>query len=172
MIVFITGSESTGKTELAKGLADHFGVCWVPEFAREYIGNITGKYNFRDIEEIARHQIQEIISHLDDDLVFFDTGLIITKVWFEKKYKKVPKWFDSIYRDYSEGHYLLCCADLPWIADPLRENPKIREELNSAYEAHIKDVNCPLEKITGEGNVRLSNAIGAVEEWIRIENNK
>lgn len=170
MIVFITGSESTGKTKLAQDLADHFGVSWVPEYAREHIENLNGKYHIQDIEEIARHQIQEIISHLNDHLVFFDTGLIITKVWFEKKYQKVPEWFDALYRDFSVGHYLLCSPDLPWIADPVRENPEIREELNNIYEIQIEDINCPFERISGEGSERLKNAIYAVDEWLEIEN--
>ncbi|MEA1876141.1 MAG: ATP-binding protein [Bacteroidota bacterium] len=171
MIVFITGSESTGKTKLAQGLADHFGVSWVPEYARRYIENLNGQYHIQDVEEIARHQIQEIISHMNDNLVFFDTGLIITKVWFEEKYQKVPEWFDTLYRDFSVGHYLLCCPDLPWRSDPVRENPEIREKLNRIYELQIEDIDCPFERISGGGSERLKRAISAVDKWLKIENN-
>ncbi|MCK5820653.1 MAG: ATP-binding protein [Bacteroidales bacterium] len=172
MIVFITGSESTGKTKLAQELAEYYSATWVPEYARQYVESLSGDYHIKDVEEIARRQIQEIISHLNDPLVFFDTGLIITKVWFEKKFRNVPEWFDKLYRDFSEGHYLLCSPDLPWIADPLRENPDIREELNRAYEDHIKDINCPFKRISGQGAERKNSAISAVEEWLRIENKK
>src|SRR5436305_357207 len=34
--VCLTGAESTGKTELAKELAAHFGAPYVPEFSRQY----------------------------------------------------------------------------------------------------------------------------------------
>lgn len=171
MIVYITGSESTGKTELAQGLAAHFGVSWVPEYARKYIENLKGKYRINDVEEIARFQIQEIISHQSDKLVFFDTGLIITRVWFEKKFQTIPTWFETIYRDFSNGHYLICNTDLPWVEDPVRENPEIRDELNSSYEAEIIDVNCPFQIISGKGSERLENAIFAVEKWLKVENN-
>ena len=170
MIVFITGSESTGKTELARGLAHHFGISWVPEYARYYIENLNRKYQIQDLEEIARHQIQEIISHQNEKFIIFDTGLIITKVWFEKKFRKVPEWFEALYRDYSNGYYLLCSPDLPWLADPVRENSERREELDFAYAAQINSINCPMKRISGKGSERLKSAIYTIEEWLEIEN--
>jgi hypothetical protein len=35
--VVVYGPESTGKTTLARQLAEHFGAAWVPEYARAYI---------------------------------------------------------------------------------------------------------------------------------------
>ena len=35
--VVMFGPESTGKTTLAKALAEHYNTQWVPEYAREYL---------------------------------------------------------------------------------------------------------------------------------------
>ena len=37
--IVIYGPESTGKTTLAKALAEIYQTTWVPEFAREYLQN-------------------------------------------------------------------------------------------------------------------------------------
>ncbi|MEA3443367.1 MAG: ATP-binding protein, partial [Bacteroidota bacterium] len=39
--IVITGAESTGKTELAKGLAKYYNTVWIPELARSYIENLN-----------------------------------------------------------------------------------------------------------------------------------
>lgn len=171
MIVFVTGSESTGKTHLAEGLAKHFNSTWVPEYARTYVENLQRPYDFRDVEAIARHQIREIDANRQrQDLVIFDTGLVITKVWFEKKFDLVPDWFEDLFSEASKGYYLLCNPDIPWLPDPVRENPVLRQELDRSYEMEIRRMNCSLERVGGMGQVRLNRAIEIVKNWLEIEN--
>jgi len=166
MIVFVTGSESTGKTVLAKSLSTHYQKDWIPEFARSFVENLDRPYNFQDVEEIAAKQIHDFKAASDKDLVFADTGLIITKIWFEKKYKKIPSWFSDVYERMSRGYYLLCENDLPWISDPVRENPNIREELNYLYEREINKLEYPFIRISGQGESRLLKAIEQVDKWL------
>ena len=35
--VVVIGPESTGKSTLCQQLAEHYGVSWVPEYARQYL---------------------------------------------------------------------------------------------------------------------------------------
>ena len=42
--IAILGPESTGKSELAKALAEYFHSEWVPEYAREYIEKLERTY--------------------------------------------------------------------------------------------------------------------------------
>ncbi len=35
--VVVFGPESTGKTTLARELAEHYGTAWIPEYLREYL---------------------------------------------------------------------------------------------------------------------------------------
>ena len=147
--VGIIGPESTGKSTLARYLARRYnGIC-VPESAREYIEKLNRPYTMGDVEAIARHQIeqlQEIDSHLSpltSNLYFFDTELIITKVWFEHKYGSCPPWLEQAIHDYPMDVYLLTYPDIEWKPDPVRENPDIRLELFDRYESEIQKLDIP-----------------------------
>ena len=147
--VGIIGPESTGKSTLARYLARRYnGIC-VPEYAREYIEKLNRPYTMEDVEAIARHQIeqlQEIDSHLSpltSNLYFFDTELIITKVWFEHKYGSYPAWLEQAIHDYPMDVYLLTYPDIEWKPDPVRENPDIRLELFDRYESEIQKLDIP-----------------------------
>ena len=147
--VGIIGPESTGKSTLARYLARRYnGIC-VPEYAREYIEKLNRPYTIEDVEAIARHQIeqlQEIDSHLSpltSNLYFFDTELIITKVWFEHKYGSCPPWLEQAIQDYPMDVYLLTYPDIEWKPDPVRENPDIRLELFDRYESEIQKLDIP-----------------------------
>lgn len=169
MRVFITGSESTGKTELASALARHYGVSWVPEFARTYMEQLHRSYTYQDVEKIASQQLADLTRYTNEKLIFFDTGLIITKIWFLRRFNQVPDWFLEQYPTMAIGHYLLCHPDLPWQPDPVRENPHIRMDLDKAYEGEMLLLNCPYERVLGEGAARLKLAIEIMDNWLGIE---
>ena len=91
--IAILGPESTGKSTLAESLAGHFVATWLPEYAREYVEKLTLPYIYDDVCNIARKQIEQQLyfeKYQPTNYIFFDTELIITKVWFEYKFKIVP----------------------------------------------------------------------------------
>ena len=140
--VGIIGPESTGKSTLARYLARRYnGIC-VPEYAREYIEKLNRPYTMEDVEAIARHQIEQL-QEIRDGLYFFDTELIITKVWFEHKYGSCPPWLEQAIQDYPMDVYLLTYPDIEWKPDPVRENPDIRLELFDRYESEIQKLDIP-----------------------------
>jgi len=60
--IVIYGPESTGKTTIAKALADTFQTAWVPEFARDYLqkkfdstGEVCSK---EDLIQIVKGQME------------------------------------------------------------------------------------------------------------------
>jgi hypothetical protein len=81
----------------------------------------------------------------DDTVVFFDTELIVTKVWFDYAFGSVPEWLDEAILRYPMDVYLLTCPDLPWIPDPARSNGSddVRKELFDRYEAEIQALDIP-----------------------------
>ncbi len=165
MIIFITGSESTGKTKLASSLSELFGVPWVPEYARGYIESHDYQYGIGDIENIAKRQIEQLKHFQSAPLVFFDTGLIITKVWFMEVCHNVPDWFSLMFSQYTKGKYLLCYPDLPWMPDPVRENGDKRLELHAQYEKEIIKLAAPYAIIKGYEQDRLEMAVRTLNSW-------
>ncbi|MBN2166267.1 MAG: ATP-binding protein [Marinilabiliaceae bacterium] len=164
--IAITGPESVGKSTLSQQLAKHFHGNFVTEFARDYIQQLNRSYNYFDVEKIAKKQIEQYINvqkQLSYPYVFFDTFLIITKVWFEFVWQKYPDWLDKSIEDYPMDLYLLCAPDIPWEADGVRENGTIRESLFIRYKELLKFHGCNYKIVYGSGDVRVVNAISLVE---------
>ena len=79
--IAITGTKLTGKSRLAKELAEHYNTVFVPEVAREYIDRLDRPYDQEDILKIAKWQITEEERWLQHakHLLFCDTELIVTR---------------------------------------------------------------------------------------------
>jgi NadR type nicotinamide-nucleotide adenylyltransferase len=164
--IAITGPESTGKTALAKQLADYFQSPWVPEYAREYVENLTVPYTYDDVCNIARKQIQEELfyenSVSNNKFVFFDTDLILTKVWFSYCFNVIPDFLTDRIKSGFFDLYLLCAPDLEWEPDPVREHGGDRDYFFDWYRAEIEQTGKPYVVVNGIGDQRLQNAIDAL----------
>jgi len=167
--IAILGPESTGKTELAKGLAEHFNAPWVPEYAREYIEKLTVPYVYDDVCVIAKKQIEQEKQYAENKkgkggYVFFDTDLIITKVWFDYRFGASPDFVKDRLKVGFFDLYLLCAPDLPWEPDPVREHGNDREFFFNWYEKEIEQTGKACVVITGTGSIRLKNALNALAD--------
>lgn len=141
--VGIIGPESTGKSTLAKELAEQLKGTYVPEYAREYVEQKGRKeLTYDEVCEIAREQIKSISKA---GFYFFDTELIVTKVWLEYAFGKVPEWLTEAIKTYPMDLYLLTYPDIPWVPDPARYNGSqaMREELFDRYEEEVKATGVP-----------------------------
>ena len=155
MKIGIIGPESTGKSTLAKELAEQFHGTYVPEYPREYIERKGSKeVTYDELCEIAKHQIEQIkqIANGQQPIVFFDTELIVTKVWFDYSFGRVPEWLEEAIKAYPMDLYLLTYPDLPWQPDPARYNGSdaMRQELFERYESEIQALDIPYSVITHE----------------------
>ena len=152
----IIGPESTGKSTLASYLAHRYDGVLVPEYAREYMEKLapTYEYTYEDVVHIARTQVkqlqalhtsaaQNISKESSNNIVIFDTELIITKVWFLHKFGHCPEFMEQALKDYPMDVYLLCYPDMEWVPDPVRENPDIREYLFDWYKKEIEALGTP-----------------------------
>ena len=143
--VGIIGPESTGKSTLARYLAKRYKGIYVPEYAREFVERKgTTEVTWKELCEIARHQIEEMRS-LSEAVVFFDTELIVTKVWFDYAFGRVPEWLLDAIKTYPMDVYLLTYPDTPWVPDKARSNgsDEIRMELFNRYEQEIQATDVP-----------------------------
>lgn len=155
--VLVTGPESTGKTELVNYLSERYGGVAVEEYARAYVEGLDRPYTFEDVEHIALQQLSSYgKEYPGKDWVFFDTWLMITRVWFELVYQRVPQWLDDAMREAEFDLVLLCAPDLPWVADSVRENGgEQRERLFERYENELKGFGMDWELVSGKGEARF-----------------
>src|ERR1041385_4018161 len=124
--ITITGTESTGKTELAQKLSAHYKTVFVPDYSRHYLDRLERKYNHADVLQIAHGIIEEEnkMLHYTHRIIFSDNDLINIKIWLEHYKWHVPQWLgDEIINRKSEL-YLLCDIDIPWLPENLRRDRK------------------------------------------------
>ncbi len=173
IFIVISGPESSGKSTLSKYLTSYFKINKSDEYARNYVERLGRKYEFKDVETIAKRQCA---SYLIDkrnaekgDIVIYDTFLIITKVWFEEVYKKCPIWLDKAIRTYKPNLVLLCYPDLDWQADGVRENGDKREILFEKYRQELEYYNIDYKLVRGFGEERRKNALSIINKWLKRE---
>lgn len=158
----VTGPESTGKTTLSKRIAEHYNAIYFPEYARSYISQLNRPYEYRDLVKIAERQIEDFFyrSQLKNNkLSVYDTGLIITKVWFDVVYRQVPDFLNEALKKLKIDLHLLCYPDIPWIPDGIRENGgERRMELFEKYRAEIESYNFDYIIIKGNEDERFLTA--------------
>ena len=167
----IIGPESTGKSVLAEELAKHYNGDWIPEYARTYVESLKGTYQFEDLDHIAQKQIEQKKAYENKHnhgFVFFDTDLIITKVWFEHCYGIIPAFVEESLATGFFDYYLLCAPDIPWVADGVRENGNDREYFFNWYQSEIIKLNKPYTVIKGLGKERTNSAIRKINEFFKI----
>lgn len=163
--IVIIGPECSGKSELSKQLSKYYNTLYIEEYARKYIENLKRKYRYTDVLHIAKTQISES-KKLNHEIVFFDTDLIITKVWLLHVYNFCPIWVNNAINNLKPDLYLLCYPDITWKSDKVRENGNNRLFFYNWYKEEIKKINVPFKIIKGKGIARRESAIAAINNFL------
>lgn len=130
--IVLTGVESSGKTTLARALAECYQTTWVAEYAREYLQTLTTtSYTIDDVERIAKEQWnrQQDAATQANQFVFCDTDVLVCKIWTEVKYGRATDWIQRTWERECPHLYILCDIDIAWEYDPLREAPDISQRI-------------------------------------------
>lgn len=163
--VVLTGSESTGKTVLARQLATHFGVEWVPEFVRAYAEERGGVIGFADHGPIARGQaaLEDAYQARAERLLVHDTDLVSTAVYCGHYFGQCPAWIEEEARRRLADMYLLMDIDVPWVADPARDRGHMRPEMHALFEEALERFGAPYVLVGGSWSERFERARRAIE---------
>lgn len=167
-MIALIGPESCGKSTLARQLASYFGGLVVDEYARQYLEERNGRYTREDLLTIAQGQrdLERQAMATGTAPIFCDTNTVVIEVWSEVKYGSVDARITSLHDPQRYKLTLLLRPDLPWEADPLRENPNDRQELFERYEQTLARWGNSFQIIEGLGDARLHLAIEAVARVI------
>lgn len=159
--IVITGPESSGKTTLARQLAQVLSTSWVPEYARTFIDQLERPYEEHDLLKIAEGQLgsEDEQASKAKEFLICDTDLLTIKIWSEYRYQRcdqaILEMIDQRYYD----AYLLVHPDIPWTFDPQRENPNDRNQLFLLYQQNLDFYKKRYFEIKGTVPMRLKMAL-------------
>ena len=162
--VCLTGAESTGKSELARRLAEHFEAPWVPEYSREYAERVARDLSYVDVMPIARGQmeLESKIASAARDLLILDTDLVSTVVYARHHFGACPAMVEGLARSRVADLYLLLDVDVPWVADPVRDSGGTRDALHQRFCDVLEEFAANVREISGAWDGRLRQAIDAL----------
>lgn len=119
MRVCFHGAESTGKTMLARKLAQEFGCPLAAEYGRTYAETIGTNFRLVDLTAIAARQnrmMREACAG-NPPLVLLDTDPLMTAAWAEMLFGYAPE----VLFGYDKAElYLLFEPDVPFVEDGTR----------------------------------------------------
>lgn len=165
--VCVFGPESTGKTTLARALAEHFDTVWVHEYARPLLDRKGGVCDFDDLERIARGQTaaEEALAHQANRVLFTDTDPLTTTIWAEVLFGKIPPLVEQLSDAHTYDLYLLCDVDVPWVDDDQRflSSPTDRRAFFERCRAALDARHRPYVRVHGTWETRLETAISSVD---------
>lgn len=172
--VVLFGPESTGKTVLAKQLAEHYKTLWVPEFSRIYAekkaenNEILSK---KDVLHIAKGQmaLENSLTKKVDKLLICDTNLLETKVYSEAYYQGYsPKVLNKYALENYYNLYFLTNIDMPWKPDGIRDKPNEREDMFKAFQDVLIKNKLSFVLLQGSLDERLETAIKHIDRLLKM----
>lgn len=163
MRVCFHGAESTGKSLLAKSLADEWGAPLVAEYGRTYAETIDTNFRLADLTAIAARQnrmMREACAG-NPPLVLLDTDPLMTAAWAEMLFGHAP----SVLLGYDKAElYLLFEPDVPFVEDGTRffgSDPE-RRRFAALAEDMLVRAGVPYVSIAGSWDEREDTARAAI----------
>ncbi|KRD10838.1 ATPase [Flavobacterium sp. Root901] len=167
--IALFGPESTGKTTLAKQLADYYKTEWVPEFARDYLQKKWEQNQHvctvDDMMPIAYGQTALENEKLAEahKFLFCDTNLMVTKVFSEVYYGFCDPLLNEAALEHNYDLFFLTDIDVPWEKDDIRDTPEGRETVFSVFKQTLINTNKPFITLSGDKESRLAKATMIVD---------
>jgi len=173
--VCLFGPECTGKTRMARELAQHFKTVFVEEYARSYFEMKENDVQPEEVSDIAMGQLasEDFLARSSQQVLFCDTDLISTTIWCKWMYEdQCPEWVRMEAEKRTYDLYLLMDTDVPWQDDAVRCLPNNRQEFFNDCREALESRGRKYIVISGPFEDRFKNAVSAVEDLLRQKKKK
>ena len=165
--VCLLGAESSGKSTLAKALADRYDTLWNPEYGRPYtqIGRPTAApWTSWEFTHIARIHCwyEDFLATFARRVLFSDTDAFTTAVFHEVYLGTKATGFDELVeRPYDL--FVVCGLDVRWRHDGIREFEEQRRSMHERYVERARTSGSPWLLVEGPHDRRVEAAAAAVD---------
>jgi HTH-type transcriptional repressor of NAD biosynthesis genes len=148
--VCIVGTESTGKTVLAKKLTNYFNGKYISEAGRDLTGNVYDCI-YEDLSGIAyNHALNiKLNDSFKNKILIIDTDINITKSYSKFLFNKELKYDKCIDSVNQFDLYLFLTNDVPHIQDGTRLTESDRNKLNMYHIRELNSAGIKYKIITG-----------------------
>ncbi len=164
--VCLFGPESTGKTTLARHLAERLETVCAPEFGRTYTDVFGTECAPDDLSRIAAGQSAAIAAtaRAANRLLITDTDAVLTAVWSDMLTGQRPS--DLAGPLPLCDLYLLCDIDAPWVDDGTRYFPddQVRRDFMKRCVAELRARGARWQRLSGGWLARETAAVRAISD--------
>jgi len=168
-LVCFYGPESTGKSVMAKRMADVYKTEFVPEVARELI--TSNDFTREDIVMIGRAQTERVLSKARkaNRILFCDTDLITTQIYSRQYLGMVPPILYELENMVQYDLYFLFDVDVPWVSDGMRElgDEQKRQAMLDVFRQELQRRNIPYVLVQGDWEEREQIVHKAINKLLR-----
>ncbi len=166
-VIAIEGAESTGKSELARGLAAALQAAhglrttWVSEWLRHWCDRERRTPRPDEQSAIAQEQSRRIAQACrTHEVVVADTTALMTAVYSEWLFNDRSLRRFALDQQHTYALTLVTCNDLPWVSDGLqRDGPHVREPVRRLVTSLLDEARVPFHEVGGVGPQRLAHAL-------------
>ena len=132
--VCILGGESSGKSVLARALAEHLNTTYVAEYGRDLWMAKSGRLDYEDMLQIARRQIEaeQVAARQAFRYVFCDTSPLTTLFYSLDMFGRAEAQLRSLALRPYDG-YVLCAPDFEFVQDGTRRDGAFRQRQHEWY---------------------------------------
>jgi len=136
--ICLYGPESTGKSSMAKRMAEVYNTEFVPEVAREMVS--SNDFTLDDIIRIGQAQTDRVLEKLTEanKVLFCDSDLITTQIYSRHYLKEIPSVLFKLEDQIKYDLYFLFDIDTPWVEDGLRDLGNRREEMFTIFKNELE----------------------------------
>lgn len=168
--VCIIGPESTGKSTLAKQLAQQYDTLQVGEYARGCIDAHQGRVDAEMFRLFVRGQAasEQALARQANRILICDSDAFTTALYHELYIGGRPGWIMEEARRRSYDLYLLADPDsTPYIADNQRLHPDKRQWFFDQCVNWLAERKAPYQILTGAWEQRFRQACDAVDRLLQ-----
>lgn len=165
MNIAILGAESTGKSELAKQLEQHFlaqgkSVQLIPEYLRTWCNAENRTPRKEEQLAIAAEQVRQINNASNCEVLLTDTTALTIAAYSDLLFNDISLYDMALAHQRRFDATLLMGLDLLWVEDGIqRDGAHMREPVDTALRAALALGGIQFQVVYGTGKSRLQNAL-------------